>query len=335
MGKCKFSKGDYVRIRPWEEMTKLYGEKDGVIEVMPVFTNTMRCYCGEVRQIDTADELDGSYMLEGVDTYWFAENALEAAKEPRELKEGDRVLVRSWESMAMDFGLDEDGDIKSDVCFSKAMKEFCGTVHTIKKATGINRFNLDETGDYIFTSDHLTLVGSEIKEGDTVRIKAWDELEREYGLDDSGNIDTPDFPFYDCHKHLCGATLVVDRVDDSDNTFMDADGDWYPLCCVTKVDDEVTTGLADKQEHYKNAAMQPLEVMQTLFTAEQFKGFLLGNFVKYSMRANFKGQADSDRDKARQYAYWYSLVKNDESYRISPAEDVPADDWDGEGVFAC
>ena len=62
---------------------------------------------------------------------------------------------------------------------------------------------------------------------------------------------------------------------------------------------------------------------------------LLGNFVKYSMRANFKGQADSDRDKARQYAYWYSLVKNDESYRISPAEDVPADDWDGEGAFAC
>ena len=258
MGKCKFSKGDYVRIRPWEEMAKLYGEIDGRIKVLPSFVGGMSRYCGEVRQIASVDEYDDSYMLEGVDTYWFAQNTLKAAKEPRALKAGDRVLIRSWDSIAEEFGVDEDGDIK-----------------------------------------------------------------------------TPEMPFYRSRKEYCGTTRVVEEVDFSDNTFKDDCENWFPMCCATIVDDEVTTGLADKQEHYKNAAMQPLEVMQTLFTAEQFKGFLLGNFVKYSMRANFKGQADSDRDKARQYAYWYSLVKNDESYRISPAEDVPADDWDGEGVFAC
>ena len=32
-------------------------------------------------------------------------------------------------------------------------------------------------------------------------------------------------------------------------------------------------GTATNQEHYKKAAMQPIEVMQRLFTKEQFLGF--------------------------------------------------------------
>ena len=258
MEKCKFNKGDYVRIRPWEEMAKIYGEYEGNMSIAPTFVSGMRCYCGEIRQVVEVDESDDSYILKGAKGYWFAGESLEGAKEPGALREGARVLVRSWDSMAEEFGIDENEDIA-----------------------------------------------------------------------------TPELPFFHQRKEYCGTTLVVEIVDDSDNTFMDENGDWFPVCCVTKVKDEAVTGLADKQEHYKASAMQPLEVMQTFLTADQFKGFLLGNFVKYSMRANFKGQTTTDRDKARQYLYWYSLVKNDADYRICPTEDVPADDWDGEGVFAC
>ena len=42
-------------------------------------------------------------------------------------------------------------------------------------------------------------------------------------------------------------------------------------------------GTATNQEHYKKAAMQPIEVMQRLFTKEQFLGFLMGNYIKYEM----------------------------------------------------
>jgi hypothetical protein len=79
-----------------------------------------------------------------------------------------------------------------------------------------------------------------------------------------------------------------------------------------------------KGSHYEKAVMQPLEVMQRIMTTEQFKGFLLGNYIKYRLRSEFKGQHDSDEYKARQYAYWLEMVK--EGRIINPSKDkVPFD----------
>lgn len=79
-----------------------------------------------------------------------------------------------------------------------------------------------------------------------------------------------------------------------------------------------------EQGYYEKSAMQPLEVMQRLMTGEQFKGFLLGNCIKYRMRSQYKGQHDSDEYKARQYAYWLEMTK--EGRMINPSKDkVPFD----------
>jgi hypothetical protein len=79
-----------------------------------------------------------------------------------------------------------------------------------------------------------------------------------------------------------------------------------------------------KGSHYEKAAMQPLEVMQRIMTTEQFKGFLLGNYIKYRLRSEFKNQRDSDEYKARQYAYWLEMVKD--GHIINPSKDkVPYD----------
>jgi hypothetical protein len=79
-----------------------------------------------------------------------------------------------------------------------------------------------------------------------------------------------------------------------------------------------------KGSHYEKAAMQPLEVMQRVMTKEQFKGFLFGNFLKYRMRSEFKGQHDSDEYKAKQYAYWLEMVND--GHVINPSKDkVPYD----------
>lgn len=70
--------------------------------------------------------------------------------------------------------------------------------------------------------------------------------------------------------------------------------------------------------------MQPLEVMQRVMTKEQFKGFLFGNFLKYRMRSEFKGQHDYDEYKARQYAYWLEMARD--GHIINPTKDkVPYD----------
>ncbi len=80
-----------------------------------------------------------------------------------------------------------------------------------------------------------------------------------------------------------------------------------------------------EQGYYEKSAMQPLEVMQRLMTEEQFKGFLLGNCIKYRMRSEFKGQHDSDEYKARQYAYWLELA--DMGQTINPSEDKVPDSY--------
>ena len=53
--------------------------------------------------------------------------------------------------------------------------------------------------------------------------------------------------------------------------------------------------------HYKDMPMQPWHVMEAVLTAEEFKGFLKGNIIKYSMRAGRKDGTD-DAGKARHYA---------------------------------
>lgn len=82
---------------------------------------------------------------------------------------------------------------------------------------------------------------------------------------------------------------------------------------------------AIKPDYYERSAMQPLEVMQRIMTAEQFEGFLLGNCIKYRMRCENKGQRDSDMYKARQYAYWLEMTK--EGRIINPSEDRVPDSY--------
>lgn len=72
-------------------------------------------------------------------------------------------------------------------------------------------------------------------------------------------------------------------------------------------------GVSAKQEHYQNSALQPIQVMQRIMSKEQFYGFLMGNFIKYSMRMSHKKSesVEKEKEKARQYAYWAELAKKD------------------------
>lgn len=52
--------------------------------------------------------------------------------------------------------------------------------------------------------------------------------------------------------------------------------------------------------HYKDMPIQPIEVMRAVLTPEEYRGFLKGNIIKYSMRAGRKEGTD-DGAKANHY----------------------------------
>ena len=75
---------------------------------------------------------------------------------------------------------------------------------------------------------------------------------------------------------------------------------------------------SENKDYYQQSAMQPIEVMQAIMTPEQFKGFLLGNIIKYRMRAGCKGDYEGDLKKARVYAAWLKMYNN--GFTIKPGQ---------------
>ena len=65
-----------------------------------------------------------------------------------------------------------------------------------------------------------------------------------------------------------------------------------------------TTGTTEQATHYMIGKQQPIEIMQSIMTPEQFVGFCLGNVIKYSLRLNSKNQMRSDAGKCNQYSQW-------------------------------
>ena len=63
----------------------------------------------------------------------------------------------------------------------------------------------------------------------------------------------------------------------------------------TTADDVQVSG-----NHYKDMPIQPWHIMEAVLTAEEFKGFLKGNIIKYSLRAGRKDGSD-DAGKAKHY----------------------------------
>ena len=57
-----------------------------------------------------------------------------------------------------------------------------------------------------------------------------------------------------------------------------------------------------KSSYYDAGGISTMAVIKAKLTDEQFKGFLLGNQIKYSCRLNYKGDPKRDAEKAANYA---------------------------------
>ena len=63
------------------------------------------------------------------------------------------------------------------------------------------------------------------KVGDRVRIRDWDDMEREYGLNSLGSINGPNDVFAKSMKRLCGKLCVISNIEGQEVFLQDFDGE--------------------------------------------------------------------------------------------------------------
>ena len=59
--------------------------------------------------------------------------------------------------------------------------------------------------------------------------------------------------------------------------------------------------LDEKSRYYDAGGIETLDIIRAKLTPEQYKGFLLGNILKYGCRANHKGCFERDLEKVGYY----------------------------------
>lgn len=77
-------------------------------------------------------------------------------------------------------------------------------------------------------------------------------------------------------------------------------------------EDEDTQEDTMHDKHYRDAVVEPILVMQALFSHDEFIGFLKGNILKYRLRAGHKGGEKGmkdDLDKIHVYEEWLERAK--------------------------
>lgn len=77
-----------------------------------------------------------------------------------------------------------------------------------------------------------------------------------------------------------------------------------------------------KATYYDTGGMETIEIIKAKLTAKQFKGFLLGNIIKYSCRLNSKGTPDRDSEKIVTYSSWLKEVAKDKRFITESGEEL-------------
>lgn len=73
-------------------------------------------------------------------------------------------------------------------------------------------------------------------------------------------------------------------------------------------------GEYDKHDkHYLEAVVEPIKVMEKLFTKEELKGFIKGNILKYRLRMGHKDDIQKEVDKIRAYEQWLAKLERGEA----------------------
>ena len=62
--------------------------------------------------------------------------------------------------------------------------------------------------------------------------------------------------------------------------------------------------------YYDIGGISTIDFIKAKLTPEQYKGYLLGNCIKYSGRLNFKEDSEKDSKKLAEYSAWLFDIIN-------------------------
>lgn len=91
-------------------------------------------------------------------------------------KVGDRVLIRQWDDMEKEFGLDAYGDIKCRCGFLRKMKMYCGRVLTVTHARDMEYIMKEDSNRWDWSEDMIErradMIKSELRSGMVVETRS-------------------------------------------------------------------------------------------------------------------------------------------------------------------
>lgn len=145
------------------------------------------------------------------------------------------------------------------------------------------------------------------KVGDKVRVREWDDMEREFGLTVEGDINCCEsYDFIETMKNLCGKELEVCQVKKDCYELWHGQGWCYtdemlePIEKSTEFVYDTQKEMVHHPSHYQLHKHECIEEMIALFGIETVIGFCKCNIHKYRYRQAGK---DGERDlrKADEY----------------------------------
>ena len=156
---------------------------------------------------------------------------------------GDKVVIKTWETLEKQYGLDSVGDIELHPCVNEMyMKKYCGYVVTIREKRNRRKSYciVEDNGEWAWTDTMIEGPVPVYKPGDKVKIREWDDLVEVYGKNGNGNIPVPGSTFVTGMKTYCGRIMTIKERTQMGNYKIEEDfGCWYfSPAAFTKVEPE-------------------------------------------------------------------------------------------------
>ena len=154
---------------------------------------------------------------------------------------GDKVVIKTWETLEKQYGLDSVGDIELHPCVNEAyMEKYCGHVVTISKVRNMTYDIVEDNGKWYWTDDMIEGPVPVYKPGDKVKIREWDDLVEVYGKNGNGNILVPGATFVTGMMEYCGRIMTIKERTAAGNYKIEEDfGCWhFSPAAFTKVEPE-------------------------------------------------------------------------------------------------
>lgn len=151
------------------------------------------------------------------------------------------------------------------------------------------------------------------KVGDKVKIKTWEQMKSEFGLDYDGDIDSP-LCFTRGMAEFCGEIHVISEAEEGEYRLNGCEGWSFADYMIEGLVEDVADPNPDPVNHpshyCQEGSMECIDEMVAVFGKDAVMNFCLLNVWKYRKRAIFKNGAE-DLKKSDWYMKKYCELKGD------------------------